>query len=508
MEVHAIIVVIFHSRKGEMGIHPIRFLRIMGVLDGLSLITLLGIAMPLKYLADMPIVVTINGSIHGGIFILYFLAIVIVQLRIQWNIGWSLVAFLVAFIPFGNFIYEFKLKKMERQLYGKPFPKHWLVYAIIFFSFFDLFVQLPIMSTYALSVGATTFIAGIVVGLYSFMNTFGNVFSGVFTDKIGAFRMLAFGLMASSISLLCYQLVDNTTTLLIVRCIHGFSSGFITPAAFTMLANMRRESEQGSGSAVTGSFVGIAAIVGPASSGILASKISVPNVLSLVALYGIIIIFGLFIFLRKETFHKKKTTTEREKFHWNFGLLKAYVGAFFLMFSQGVLAYLLPIYVEDLGYGSRMSGTLLSVFGIVAVLIFILPTNRVFDMLNSKYALLVGVGLLGVSQIAIGLASTSVWLYGSLALYGVGFAFFFPSINKILIESTEKETRGKAYGYFYAFFSFGVVAGSSVLGALDLTGTSGFIFTGLVLLSFSVIIIISIIRTKEEPFLVSEKVME
>lgn len=491
-----------------MGIYPIRFLRIMGILDGLSLITLLCIAMPLKYYADMPGFVTVNGSIHGGIFILYALSILIVQLRIQWNVSWSLLAVLVAFIPFGNFIFELKLKKMEKQLSSKPFPKHWLVYAIIFFSFFDLFVQLPIMSTYALSVGATTFIAGIVVGMYSFMNTFGNVFSGVFTDKMGAFRMLVIGLTASSISLLCYQLVDDSTTLIIVRCIHGFSSGFITPAAFTLLANMRRESEQGSGSAVTGSFVGIAAIVGPASSGILASKISVPNVLALVAVYGVIILIGLFLFLRKEALREKDNVKKTEKFQWNSGLMKAFGGAFFLMFSQGVLAYLLPIYVEDLGYSSRMSGTLLSVFGIVAVLIFILPSNRIFDVLNSKYALLVGVGLLAISQMAIGQATTILWLYAALALYGVGFAFFFPSINKILIESTRKETRGKAYGYFYAFFSFGVVAGSSVLGALNLTGTPGFMFTGLVLLSFCVVITASIIRSKDNPFLSTEKITE
>ena len=189
-------------------------------------------------------------------------------------------------------------------------------------------------------------------------------------------------------------------------------------------------------------------------------------------------------------------------------MLKAYIGAFFLMFSQGVLAYLLPIYVENLGYSSRMSGMLLSVFGVVAVLIFILPTNRIFDYLNSKYALLVGVSLLAISQMAIGQATTTYWLFASLALYGVGFAFFFPSINKILIESTKKETRGKAYGYFYAFFSFGVVAGSMLLGALDLTGTPGFMFTSFVLLSFCAVILVSIIRSKEALFMIQEKVSE
>ena len=119
-----------------MGIHPIRFLRIMGLLDGLSLITLLFISMPLKYFADLPQFVTINGSIHGGIFILYLIAIAIVQLRIQWHIGWSFLAVVVAFIPFGNFVFDSKLKKMQPLLHIKPFPKQWLVYAIIFFSFF------------------------------------------------------------------------------------------------------------------------------------------------------------------------------------------------------------------------------------------------------------------------------------------------------------------------------------------------------------------------------------
>lgn len=480
-----------------MSIHPLRFLRIMGILDGVSLITLLFIAMPLKYFADLPMFVTVVGSIHGGIFVLYLIAIVIVQLRIQWQIGWSFVAVLVAFIPFANFIFELKLKKMQATLHTKPFPKHWLVYAIIFFSFFDLFVQLPIMSTYALSVGATVFIAGIVVGLYSFMNTFGNIFSGIFTDKIGAFRILVFGLLVSSISLFCYQLVDNTTILLIVRCIHGFSSGFITPAAFTLLANLRRANEQGSGSAVTGSFVGIAAIVGPASSGILASKISVPNVLSIVALYGIILLIGLLLFLRKSPLPSRKKKKSFEKLQWNLGILKAYGGAFFLMFSQGVLAYLLPIYVQDLGYSSRMSGMLLSVFGIVAVLLFILPTNKIFDYVNAQFTLLLGVFLLGAAQIGIGITSDMGWLFAILALYGVGFAFLFPSINAILIEATNESTRGKAYGYFYAFFSIGVVVGSSLLGVLNLVGTPGFVFTGSVLFLFCFIIMMTLIKTKE-----------
>ncbi|CAM5196732.1 hypothetical protein LSPH26S_02068 [Lysinibacillus sphaericus] len=59
------------------------------------------------------------------------------------------------------------------------------IYLIIFFSFFDLFTQLPVMSTYAESLGASAFLTGLAVGMYSLSNTFGNIISGFLTDRKG-----------------------------------------------------------------------------------------------------------------------------------------------------------------------------------------------------------------------------------------------------------------------------------------------------------------------------------
>ena len=43
------------------------------------------------------------------------------------------------------------------------------VYLIVFFSFFDLFSQLPVMSPFAQSLGATTFLIGVAVGIIPFL---------------------------------------------------------------------------------------------------------------------------------------------------------------------------------------------------------------------------------------------------------------------------------------------------------------------------------------------------
>lgn len=359
-----------------------------------------------------------------------------------------------------------------------------VIYSIVFFAFFDLFAQLPVMSTFAVSVGATPFIAGVAIAIYSLANTFGNVLSGVWTDKVGPYRILLAGLLLSSASLFAYQLVDHPTTLLVVRVIHGFVAGLIVPAAFTLSANLTAANRQGKKVALTGSFVGLAAILGPAFSGILASRTSVPVVFSFVALYGIgVTLLTLFV-MRSSRLTERLVDAEPTMASQGLqrDVFKAYVGAFLLMFSQGALAYLLPLYVQTLGYDSRLSGTLLSTFGVVAVLVFVLPTNRLFDRLEPTKLAALGIGILGVSQVLIGNATSVMALYAVLAFYGLGFAILFPAINTLLIRATTRTNRGKSYGYFYAFFSLGTVVGSALLGWITIALPYKFTVTGVVLL--------------------------
>lgn len=360
------------------------------------------------------------------------------------------------------------------------------VYVIIFFSFFDLFAQLPIMSPFAESLGATPFLTGLAVGMYSFSNTIGNVISGFLTDKKGPFYVLIFGLVTTSLSLFLYQLVTEPIGLLFIRFTHGLVAGFIVPAAFTYSANQTAVEKRGKGVALSGAFVGLAAILGPALSGIIASKKGEVFVLgitgSIMFLLSILSIFLLkSVVLHKKT-EKKNSTVPVREFFQKTGLVKAFSGAFFLMFSQGVLAYMLPLKVIHLGFDSKTSGLLLSTFGFVAILVFTLPTNRIFDRVKPIRTLAFGMSLMGLSMLLLAQIETLQWMYVWMGIYGVGFAFLFPSINSLLIDSTDSSYRGKAYGYFYAFFSIGVVVGSSITGFLELSANSGFLLTGVVLL--------------------------
>ncbi|MFJ8260124.1 MFS transporter [Peribacillus asahii] len=360
------------------------------------------------------------------------------------------------------------------------------VYLIVFFSFFDLFTQLPIMSPFAESLGATPFLTGLAVGMYSFSNTIGNVISGFLTDKKGPFRILLTGLLLTGISLFLYRFAGGAWSLLAIRFLHGLLAGLIVPAAFTYLANSASEDKKGKGAAISGAFVGMAAIIGPAFSGIVASKTSEITVLTITAI-SMFLLGVLALFLLR---NNVKTNSEAEQeesitiyaFFQNANIVKAFIGAFLLMFSQGALAYMLPLKVIGLGYDTQTSGLLLSTFGIVAILVFLLPTNIVFDQIKPMFTLAFGMTVMGLSLLLLSQMVSLPSLYVCMALYGIGFAFLFPSINSLLVHAVEPAHRGKAYGYFYAFFSLGVVAGSGLTGLLAFTAVGGFLFTGSLLI--------------------------
>jgi len=82
----------------------IRKLEILGFIEGTSTLILFLVAMPLKYLANIPEAVRIVGSVHGGLFLGYLALLAVVVVRFRWPLQRGMWLFLAAIIPFGPFI--------------------------------------------------------------------------------------------------------------------------------------------------------------------------------------------------------------------------------------------------------------------------------------------------------------------------------------------------------------------------------------------------------------------
>ncbi len=94
---------------------PIGRVRLLGMIEGVSFLVLLGIAMPLKYLADQPLAVKYTGWAHGLLFILYCLALLQAWVGGSLSFKNTFLGFIAALIPFGPFLIDRRLAANEPQ---------------------------------------------------------------------------------------------------------------------------------------------------------------------------------------------------------------------------------------------------------------------------------------------------------------------------------------------------------------------------------------------------------
>lgn len=83
--------------------HRDRF-RGIALLEGISYVLLLFVAMPLKYIWQMPAAVRAVGMAHGVLFVVYVLALLLAATERKWSVGKSAKLFIASLVPFGAFV--------------------------------------------------------------------------------------------------------------------------------------------------------------------------------------------------------------------------------------------------------------------------------------------------------------------------------------------------------------------------------------------------------------------
>ncbi len=100
-----------------MKIRVLQRFRFIALLEGISYLALVFMAMPLKYWADFPEAVQYTGWAHGLLFILYFAFLLPAWMKCRWSFPKVASLVLASLIPFGAFVADRKIKEeIEREL--------------------------------------------------------------------------------------------------------------------------------------------------------------------------------------------------------------------------------------------------------------------------------------------------------------------------------------------------------------------------------------------------------
>lgn len=345
-----------------------------------------------------------------------------------------------------------------------------IVSIVTFGGFLDTHLLIPVIALYATALGASTWLTGLIVGLYSITNTPANIFFGRLIDRVGYKLPLLVGLVGDALSMFLYSLCRLPVHLALVRVLHGMSGGLVGPATMSVAADAATATRKGRAMGIYGMSLALATLVGYGLSGVLVSRFGYQAVFLLgmaVLLLGAVMTLLLPGRLQKAAPvagkpsavgpSRMRDLVRRE------GLIVAYLGILAQYFSFGGVVTLLPLYVKGLGMEAFHVGMLLAIFAAMFIAVQ-MPSGHLSDRIGRLIPTAIGLSLGIVSLIMLPLLDTFPLLAVAMALYGVAYGMIFPSISALVADATTSEERGTATGLFHALLTAGVAIGAPVIG--------------------------------------------
>ena len=346
----------------------------------------------------------------------------------------------------------------------------WTIRAVALVAFMDLFMQLPVVATYARSLGAPAAMIGATVGMYSATNLLGNLGAGVLLDRMDRKRLVIIGMILTAASLYAYSFVETPAQLLVLRAAHGLFAGVLAPGAFAMLGD-RTRGQRVRSMGMSGSLIAVSAVLGPPLAGGIREAVGFEAVFATSATLMLVAAAAFWILVPGSTTSTSEPSQDRQQVSSlarNGVLLRVFWAVLVMTFGIGVLINYLPIVVEEMGGSARTSGIAFATFSLVATALMASPLHRIMDARSRALTVVCGLGFLGVSSLimaALGVATAA--LFPAMVVFGLGFGLLFPSLSVSVAEQAGSARGGTAFGIFYAVYSLGVFIGAVVSGGVS-----------------------------------------
>jgi len=348
----------------------------------------------------------------------------------------------------------------------------WL-YLFLFVAFFDLHAQYPILTPFAISIGAAPSFIGLMMGMYSITHLPGNLIAGFGVDRYGSRLFIVFSLLAAGVILLFQSNVTDPWQLLLLRSISGFVLAFLSPACLALLARLTDDrTEQGKLMAGNGLVHTLASVVSPAAGAYLVAKIGFSVAFTILGWILVVTAICALFFIKdinrkldvnKSAEHgsqpaalKNKQAEPLPALPWLVFLLP--VG---LSCAQGILSFELPLMAKT-KEAMMTTGLLFSVISIGALITL---SMMFLNRFPAFYRTLIGSVCLAL--LYFGLAA-DVPLPLTVMLLGIGMAkgIVLPALSTLLIELSGGARYGRTFSILSIAFSIGAFLGPMLAGQL------------------------------------------
>lgn len=333
---------------------------------------------------------------------------------------------------------------------------------------------LPFLPHYAEKLGATPFITGLILAVFSLCQFISAPIIGKLSDKFGRRPLLLISQFSTLLGFLLLGFANNLFIILLSRIVDGlFGSNMTLSRAY--LTDVTKKKNRAKMFNYLDVVMGIGLFIGPAIGGFFSNvSYSIPPLIAAgLCLITIILTF----FKLKET--REFSEDEIVKFEPNdFFPLKDFFKAikkpelrsflfefFFFITAFNIMVSSLAIFVNvQLGFGPEDVALLLILIGLFKFFFQTLALPKLLDKFTENVLAIIGLVVNIVAMFSILWITTRTRLYAVVLLFSVGSGLTQPMIiNNICTESGKRE-RGRSMGVVNSFTSITQIIGPAIGG--------------------------------------------
>lgn len=391
-----------------------------------------------------------------------------------------------------------------------------VIFITVFIYLLGFGIIIPILPILSREFGATPFVSGLLMSVFSLMQFLFSPFWGRLSDKLGRKPILLFCLVGEGCSYLLFANSHNLLWLFIARILAGFFGASISTAS-AYISDITPPDQRSKGMALIGAAFGLGFVFGPAIGGGIAyygSKISQSPYfaasLSAYAVAGLCFLTFIFGWFKlKESLNQNSENSaehlnhKKNRFIILFEKLKIptvnqLIICFFLVsFAMSSMESTLILYMKDLfNWQIKEVSYGFAYIGVIIVFTQGFLVRRLLPKLGEKKVLTAGLVLFFSGMGLISVSHDLPMMCLSMTLLSLGNGLTNPSILGSISLLSDATEQGSTLGVTQSLSALGRILGPALGGLIysEISKSSPFIFSSL--LGLAAFIIVKIVADK------------
>lgn len=327
---------------------------------------------------------------------------------------------------------------------------------------------------------------GLIIALFTFTAMISRPFSGKLADKLGRVPVIMVGSVVCFACSLFYPILTTVAGFMLLRLIHGFSTGFTPTGTAAYMSDVIPAARRGEAMGMLGTFGSLGMASGPALGGMLANRVGLNAVFYCASAFGlisIVILLGI-----------RETLRAREPFRWS--MLKVHREDLFeprvlapcivmlcFGFSYGTVFTLIPDFGEEVAIRNK---GLLFTYMTVAALLVRLVGGRASDRWGRAPVLRVCSVFIASAMATIAFAHSPLQLIIGMSLYGLAHGTTSPTLIAWATDLSDPARKGRGVASVYIFMEFGIGMGALISGLIYSNDPSRFVYAFAVCVSLAI----------------------